>query len=541
MHANDLRKCSIIRIGWQSKPREKVNLILAVWADAGMFDRETEYLQIVAPAARETCTKTDKSFLGTPASVEITTCPPILGWTHIEIGALVKGWLHSCQAHHDGCRRHLSLERSEEDFVDLPTRLLLVTGEDEGIVVRLVETGHSKGRYCALSHCWGSKDKQPLRTINDNLQDHLAGIPFNQLPLTFKHAALLVQDLGVDYLWIDSLCINQDDEKEWRNESAKMGEIYKNAALVIAAAGSKDSTEGLFVTKSPEPFVSRFPYLTKNESIMGTYNVALQLQEGDILATSMLEGPLRSRAWAFQEWYMSHRTVFFALEGIIWKCHEGCHDERNNYRVFGTFEHRSWTELLGQYSGKELTYEKDRLLAIDGIVNEMRKSRSDNYRFGVWENNLNQQLLWMFSKFHTQKLNVLDLPSWCWAATEWNKKWLANSIESLNSIDVGLALRDSGVLDATGSLLRTRVSQHPMSECCLVPVVYFPQPVTVPERLMSWGVARNGDNGLNCFLLHDVEMADRIFGMAVFDGREYCQEAFCFFLASNDRLSDDPW
>ena len=85
---------------------------------------------------------------------------------------------------------------------------------------------------------------------------------------------MLFQGIGIEFIWIDSLCIIQNDAQDWKSEAKAMGRVYSNATMVIAAAGSRDSTEGLFVTERPQPTMVRLPYVS-DDIIKGSFNVAL--------------------------------------------------------------------------------------------------------------------------------------------------------------------------------------------------------------------------------------------------------------------------
>lgn len=98
----------------------------------------------------------------------------------------------------------------------------------------------------ALSHCWGKSHR--VVTQKDNLEDHKRGIDITSLPLTFQQAILITQRLKLRYLWIDSLCIVQDDPQDWEREAAKMGGVYANSYLTIAADSSTDDSSGCFTT-----------------------------------------------------------------------------------------------------------------------------------------------------------------------------------------------------------------------------------------------------------------------------------------------------
>lgn len=90
-----------------------------------------------------------------------------------------------------------------------------------------------------------------IRTTSATIAQRKKAIPFSQLPRTFQEATSIIRRLGFRYLWIDSLCIIQDDEADWQRESAQMADIYAKAALTVAASASQDSKGGCFRT-TPE-------------------------------------------------------------------------------------------------------------------------------------------------------------------------------------------------------------------------------------------------------------------------------------------------
>ncbi|KAK0727277.1 heterokaryon incompatibility, partial [Lasiosphaeria miniovina] len=91
-----------------------------------------------------------------------------------------------------------------------------------------------RGKYAALSHCWGSPGQQPFTTTADNLASRQSGIDFQHLPPTFRDAVIVASELGVQNLWIDSLCIIQDDADDWARESIRMAAVYGKAHVTIA-------------------------------------------------------------------------------------------------------------------------------------------------------------------------------------------------------------------------------------------------------------------------------------------------------------------
>lgn len=103
-----------------------------------------------------------------------------------------------------------------------------------------------KGRYMTLSHRWGQK---PLRKLTrDNMREFMGGIKLSSLPQNFQDAIKVASGLEIRWLWIDALCIIQDDEglRDWLEESASMEKVYTNSYCNISATAAMDSTEGLF-------------------------------------------------------------------------------------------------------------------------------------------------------------------------------------------------------------------------------------------------------------------------------------------------------
>jgi hypothetical protein len=92
-----------------------------------------------------------------------------------------------------------------------------------------------------LSHCWGMS--QIITTKRDTVEDRKKGISIRELPQTFQDVVSIARYLQVQYVWINSLCIIQDDRSDWEREASKMAEIYTNSYLAIAATFSADHSD----------------------------------------------------------------------------------------------------------------------------------------------------------------------------------------------------------------------------------------------------------------------------------------------------------
>jgi hypothetical protein len=107
--------------------------------------------------------------------------------------------------------------------------------------IRLIETSENVTDYICLSHCWGTTDM--FKITRETISERMQCIRYNDLPKTFKDAAEITRELKKRYLWIDSLCIIQNDAQDWREEGFRMHEIYGNSYLTIAASRSKGSND----------------------------------------------------------------------------------------------------------------------------------------------------------------------------------------------------------------------------------------------------------------------------------------------------------
>lgn len=452
------------------------------------------------------------------------------------MNSITQKLLSNCLEHHNSCGLAAT---QQPETVELPSRVISLQHDAGVLSAKLVETKGLKGAYCALSHCWGPEDKHPPKTTRKNISNHLASIPWSELPSTFRDALNLVSALGFKYLWIDSLCIIQDDKKDWEHEAVRMSSVYRKAFLVIAAVASKDSTEGL-VGPQLLPPTFRCPITVHNGPDQS-------IQQANILpipggSNPTIEGPLRERAWAFQEWYLGRRIVFFTSKGVKWKCNEAELDTRGNSRDLGLYETYSWLHCLNQFSEKKLTIPSDRIIALLGIVAELQEHRNDSFatKLGVWEHGLAEQLLWRHSD--TPCYDFPGLPSWCWAATEGAKQWVTKLYQDRHRTAVvnhslqTVTLLQSRFLTASGLLIRVTSSSSSCFQGCCMGEYYSCIP---PEMLMRPGFVGEKDHAERVPIYH-VGGIHSVLGCGVFDSGARVLECFCFPLIFEERDKDDP-
>jgi hypothetical protein len=146
-------------------------------------------------------------------------------------------WIHNCIENHPLCVTPLQL---------LPTSVLDVGPNTDEYYCKLVEPKSHYAEYVTLSHCWGQYQNLTSITYKANLQGRLEVVCISSLPRTFQDAISYTRRLGISYLWIDSLCILQDDKDDWERECVMMGTIYRNSFLTLAATAAEDGSRGLF-------------------------------------------------------------------------------------------------------------------------------------------------------------------------------------------------------------------------------------------------------------------------------------------------------
>jgi hypothetical protein len=128
-------------------------------------------------------------------------------------------------------------------------------GNEPSSLVRLhISKAQERGQYAALSHCWGGE--QAAATTIANLRAQTQGIPTQSLRATILDAIKVTRGTGLRYLWVDTLCIVQDDSEDKHTGISTMGSIYKNATFTIAAFSAERASEGfLFNSKADQPIV----------------------------------------------------------------------------------------------------------------------------------------------------------------------------------------------------------------------------------------------------------------------------------------------
>lgn len=228
--------------------------------------------------------------------------------------ALLHEWLQWCDKSHPQC--------NQRDEKKLPTRLLYVgdpgNPDYNPNALKLVPGGHIVGKkYIALSYCWAEIDsKNDFRTTKENKDEREKEFFFSKLPRTLQDAIEVARRLGVQYLWIDALCIVQGEGGDWGLESKRMEDVYTSAYCTIAATSASGSYAGFLARNIEHVYI-------EDDSGRRVY-IGTDIADFD---KEVEEAPLNKRAWVVQERLLSCRTIHFGAHQMYWECGEGIYCE----------------------------------------------------------------------------------------------------------------------------------------------------------------------------------------------------------------------
>lgn len=334
--------------------------------------------------------------------------------------------IEHCYQHHD-CQ-------VQEFKPHLPSRILDIGEDDDQI--RLVEGDGRRTRYLCLSYCWGGV--QPLKTMTQNIADHMASIPWTAIPKLFQDLIGLARKLCIRYVWIDSLCIIQDDHEDWAKESSKMCQIYENSYLTVSATTANNCNAGLWDGSSNS--------MEEMEGIsaQGVHYSWLAIYGFPILHPSLSDShmeraglwPLLDRGWAFQERMLAPRVLHFLNGEMMWECKAETLCECGRMTPYGKSmklheylnsgdsvkQAAIWREIVQHYSCLKLTKVSDKLPALSGLAQKLMQALPNKrYLAGLWEDSLLEDLLWVkltISENETPWTVSCPGPSWSWIAVD---------------------------------------------------------------------------------------------------------------------------
>ncbi|KAK7903373.1 hypothetical protein LTR67_001392 [Exophiala xenobiotica] len=369
---------------------------------------------------------------------------------------LIRHWLGSCvwSTSHPKCLQQVQQPMS------YPSRLIDVgasRGTDDFWRLVIVAGEELSAPYITLSHRWG----QDMIKLEQGTQEAmLRGMPVSVLPGTYQDAIRVVRHIGVRYLWIDSLCIRQDELKDIHQEAVGMAEVFGNALCNISALSGRQ--DGLFSTREPEVVSGDSVRLNAEDyGLSKSFLINdLQLWRGELIHM-----PLTTRGWVLQEEILAPRTVYFGARQVLWECSgfRACetyptmqpkrpveippdvdkdryflHDEEigpissvleasrraegnqsRELRPFQSMLFTVWTSFVGHYSLRHLSFPADKILAVAGVSKLFGVVMKDRFLAGLWRKHFLDSLLW-YIRPNTKTVPPFEYraPSWSWASKD---------------------------------------------------------------------------------------------------------------------------
>jgi hypothetical protein len=268
----------------------------------------------------------------------------------------------------------------------------------------------------------------------------------------------ITRALGCQYIWIDSLCIIQEDEVDFNIQTSKMGSIYEMAFLVIAADVAENTEAGFLTERGNASHRIDVPWEgSRSEDLEifseedlpsdvsyhdGFYSV------GDAGQAGRRSNPVFSRAWCLQERLLATRIVHYTKWEMIWECRSRttcecgrldvndpdrdqpillqCYFDRAKSSEGAPAHSESgamfWRSTVQRFSKCKITRPRDRLPAISGLARQIQLEKLGSYCAGLWEQELPVDLLWRRDEgskhdrnFHS-RYDEYIAPTWSWVS-----------------------------------------------------------------------------------------------------------------------------
>lgn len=294
------------------------------------------------------------------------------------------------------------------------------------------------------------------------------------MPATIRDAIMLCRSLKIPYLWVDSLCIIQDDPKEWHREASAMASIYGRSALTITTPQNSQSYQSFntfTTTQTESPSLAELLGGHRQDEKKATGNAIarpkpLLLGSDTPFACSIgkADSPWMARGWTLQEWLLSPRILHCGSERV-WDCYQTWYTEsclialndadsvgnsltshmfarmaRLDPKIRETSLDTHWARLVEDFTSRNLSHEMDKMPAIAGLATKfMEHSHATatapdaRYLAGLWGYKGRYPLI-----DHTYPTSLIPLgllwrrsgsdfmrspaayraPSWSWAALD---------------------------------------------------------------------------------------------------------------------------
>ncbi|KAJ6790248.1 hypothetical protein PWT90_07262 [Aphanocladium album] len=340
--------------------------------------------------------------------------------------SLVRRWIERCDKHHQStCVERLKsipLFKAKLSFIDVE-ELCIVT-PDEPV------------RYGALSYVWGEDVFPTAKTANITLLKipgaFLKG-GFMELPATIHDAVRLCANIGIRYLWVDSLCIVQDDMDSKMQQIKAMSSVYANAYLTFVALTSEAANSGVPRMSQGKPSSKASPFLRLPCQLLVN---ASQGAHG-LAPVVHARTAWTKRAWTLQETVLSKRLLClgpvasWACAGADWvedlelpsefDGQPAFTEEKTKYSIPQWPDMSQYSSLATAYAARRMTLSADTVNAFEGVMAPIGQHLPGQFLFGVPEFMFDIGLLWQYRRRGAKPRSGVDwaeakhdYPSWSW-------------------------------------------------------------------------------------------------------------------------------
>ncbi|KAI9925169.1 hypothetical protein ASPWEDRAFT_45893 [Aspergillus wentii DTO 134E9] len=388
--------------------------------------------------------------------------------------SMMRNWLHRCESTHaSNCQPVWSEELSSTRMVDVHTRTVVPYPPD--------------CRYIALSYVWGGVEAPGI----EKLENH-------QLPQTIEDAIKVTLEMGIRFLWVDMLCVDQQETHQQAQQIAMMDRIYQGATITLVALSGDDADSGLAGVSEKNPRVQQGMEVIDGAEFLTVPPTVVQ---------EAVTSRYARRAWTMQEEVLSHRRLFFMNHQVHFQCNyasfyetvddtvdpaqyllnysaeydatrafniQGIRQECSPERCLeiGEALNRSYLE---EYTSRQMTNDINSLDAFKGLQSYLcRNLFSNEFVWGLPLQDFPQSLRW----FHHRKSKPRrrpQFPSWSWAGWEGEAVYsnglnLSKTIDHCHHIDKRVDMIpkfisiDGHVLTLEANIARLEIRTNPFSE-----------------------------------------------------------------------------
>ncbi|EXJ72525.1 uncharacterized protein A1O5_03671 [Cladophialophora psammophila CBS 110553] len=344
---------------------------------------------------------------------------------------VVRRWITVCKTEHGSkCNGHGGNKSPAKRLIDVEKDCTV-----DGSTVK---------EYLTLSYVWGMAAQFMLTkdVVVDSTKEGFFASLGTKIPQSIRDAMQVCRNIGVRYLWVDALCIVQDDDEDKKDQIGLMDEIYGRALAVLIVAAGDGADYGI-------------PGMGEKKRALASYQETL---DGKKLMTSLAtttfsakRSQWNTRAWTYQEYILGNRLLVFTETYIFFKCSESMFRDDTVAPALGPLPSmpiqsddewilftlndisedmdpkKAWKDyydgLLAFYLRRNMTFDSDALPAFSGILKVLSKTLGP-FCFGLPKKYFGRSLLWT-DPHHGIFKRRADFPSWSWAGWKWTFEYFA--------------------------------------------------------------------------------------------------------------------